>query len=171
MNNALTPKGKVSAQKAIIQKALIDAKFFKPDEDPNPDAFANVLGKPNFQKATKIFFEGAAKDRLDGITKLLNSTRRAQEATTTVRTGERLLAPAAGTLGAIAVAANPLVGVPVVALSTALVKAYDSRPFRSLMLKLKGTRPESRQEARILEAAFPIVLGELQAAKEKLKQE
>lgn len=171
LNNALTAKGKVSAQGAIIQKALQDAKFFTPDADPNPDAFANVLGKPNFQKATNVFFEGAAKDRLEGVTKLLNSTRRAQEATTTVRTGERLLAPAAGVAGVLGVSANPLIGVPAIALGTALVKAYDSRAFRNLMLKLKGTRPDSRQELNILEAASAIVSGALPAAIEEQQSE
>lgn len=166
LNNALTTKGQVNAQKAIIQKALQDSKFFTPDADPNPDAFSTVLGRPNFQKATNVFFKGAGKDRLDGITRLLNATRRAQQATTTVRTGERLLAPAAGVAGALGVSASPIVGGTALALGTALIKAYESRPFRSLMLKLKGTRPGSRQEAKILESAIALVGAELQVSKE-----
>ena len=171
LHNSLTTKGKVNAQKALIQKALQDAKFFTPDAEPNPDAFATVIGRPNFRKAANVFFEGESKARLDGVTRLLNATRRAQEATTKVRTGERLLAPAAGVAGALGVSANPLVGVPTVALGTALVKAYDSRPFRNLMLKLKGSRPGSRQEAKLLEAASAIVAGGLPASIEELQEQ
>lgn len=167
LNNALTPAGKVNAQKALIQKALTDSKYFNPDLEPNPNAFLTAINKPNFQKAKNVFFEGESQKRLDGLNRALAATRRAQEASTTVRTGEKLLLPAA-IGGSIA---NPLAGVSATLATSVISKAYESRAFRNALVKLSGTKPQSRQELEALEGVYTMLAAELQAAKAQQERE
>lgn len=166
--NALGPKGRTAAQRAIIQDALIKSKFFDADETPNPNAFATQLSKPNTQQAVNVFFRGKEKAEIDGINRLLNATRRAQEAGTVVKTGEQVVPIAAGAI--IAQFADTAVGLGAVATASALAKAYESTRFRNLLIKLKNTKPGSPQETRALELAVPAVLAELQAAKTAQQQ-
>jgi hypothetical protein len=171
LHKSLTPEGRINAQKALIQKALQDSKYFDVDKSPNPDVFTNVLNKPNFQKAKNVFFEGANKDRIDGLNRVLNATRRAQEATTSVRTGEKVVLPLVGAIGGTGIVVNPLVGIPSTIAVSAIAKAYESRAFRNALLKLSGTKPQSRQELQLLEGIMTTLVAEVAAAKSQQEQE
>jgi hypothetical protein len=162
LNNALTPKGKVNAQKALIQKALTDSKFFDLDAEPNPNAFATALNRPNFQKAKNIFFEGTqGKDRLDGLNRVLNVTRRAQDATSTVRTGEKAV------FSSVALASffEPSV-IGAAAAVSAITRAFESRAFRNALVKLKGVKPGTKQEAKLFDTITTSLVAAQQAQTE-----
>jgi hypothetical protein len=173
LHNALGEKGRASARGALIQQALKDSKFFEVDANPNPDALATALNRPAFQQASKVFFKGEGKAELDGFIRLLDSTRRAQSGQAVVKTGEALLLP--GGLGAAGagLASGLLPSIPTVAgvtFASGLAKAYESKMFRNLLIKLNSTPVGSRLEAKALELAVPFALAELQAAKTKQEE-
>jgi len=169
--NSLDETGKVNAQKALLQEALTRSGYFDEGVDVNPDRFATAITKPNFQKAAKVFFRGNDKDILEGMQKVLNASRRAQEASTSVRTGEKLLLPAVAGAGGVATYTDPFTAIPATALTSALIKGYESKKFRNLMVRLKGSPAGSKREQAALDAVATAVVAELQAAKEQQKQE
>jgi hypothetical protein len=172
LHNALGEKGRAAARGSLIQQALKDSKFFEVDANPNPDALATALNRPSFQQASKVFFKGKDKAELDGFIRLMNATRRAQSGQAVVKTGEALLLPG-GAAGVGAGIGSGVVSAPVAAsllgTGSAIAKAYESKAFRNLLIKLNSTRVGSNLETKTLEAVVPFVLSELQAA--KVKQE
>ena len=166
LHSQLTDKGRETAKKALIQQALKDSKFFELDINANPDALATALNKPAFQMAANVFFKGAAKAELDGLNRLLNATRQAQKGQAAVKTGE--IAAAMLPVGGVAALASqfPLTTAGGVALSSAMVKAYESKLFRNLMIKLKNAEPGSTQALKIQEAAMPFILSAVQSTKD-----
>lgn len=164
-------RGRESARRAIIQDALKESKFFEVDANPNPDAFATALNKANRQQAIKVFFHGEGKKEIDGLARLLNATRRAQQGSTVVKTGEQATSLIMGGGAGVAIGANAQVAVPVIATASAILKGYESKPFRNLLIKIGNTQPGSTAEKRLLEAAGLFVASGLQAAKEQPVEE
>lgn len=158
--------GRESARKAIIQDALKDSKFFEVDTNPNPDAFATALNRANRQQAINVFFRGDAKKELDGLTRLLDATRRAQQGSAVVKTGEQMVPMM--TSGAMmgGVMADPIMTGSIVGGTSILLKAYESRPFRNLLLKIGNTKTGTTAEKRLLDLASATVVGGFQAATE-----
>ena len=173
LHNALGEKGRASAKGALIQQALKDSKYFEVDVNPNPDALATALNRPAFQQATKVFFKGTDKAELDGFIRLLNSTRRAQSGQAITKTGESLLLPGGGLGVGAAIGSGIIPAAPTVAgvaLASGLAKAYESKAFRNLLIKLEGTQVGSKRESRAFEMMIPFALSELQAAKTKQEE-
>jgi hypothetical protein len=165
LRNALGPKGRLEAKKALLQQALTDARFFETDVNPNPDALVTALNRKSFQQAKKVFFSGADGAELDGFIRMLDVTRRAQAGQAVVKTGEQLLLPAAAAMLGFTATANPFLTASAVATVTAIAKAYESTAFRTIMTKLKSTRKGSKSELSAIQTATPLILAELQAAK------
>lgn len=162
--------GRDAARRLIIQDALKDSKYFEVDANPNPNTFATALNKPNRQHAFKVFFRGDAKKEIDGLARLLQATRRAQDGSAVLKTGEQnLLMILGGMTGAGAYAA-PGVVIPTVAIGSAIAKAYESTLFRNLLLRLGNTQRGSKAETGLLELAATSVVAELQAAKEEQEE-
>ena len=63
-----------------------------------PNAFATEMKK--FQPQINTFFKGEERKQLEGLQRLLDATRRAQDAAVTTPTGQQVLG--AGTLAAAA---------------------------------------------------------------------
>ncbi|MCP3999403.1 MAG: hypothetical protein GY727_00615 [Gammaproteobacteria bacterium] len=168
---SLDDTGRESARKAIIQDALKDSKFFEVDANPNPNAFATALNKPNRQQAIKVFFKGKDKAEIDGLNRLLNATRRSQDAAQLLRTGEQAILPAAGGAAGVAVASEPVLGLAALTTASGLAKAYESKTFRNLLLKLRNTKKGSKQEKELLELAAAIAAGESQVAKTRQEEQ
>lgn len=170
---ALGDKGKASAKGALIQRALKDSKFFEVDANPNPDALATALNRPAFRQAAKVFFKGEDKLELDGFIRMLDATRRAQSGQAVVKTGEALLLPS-GIAGLGAGVGSGMIGAaPTIAgvtIASGLAKAYESKAFRNLLIKLSNTKKGSRQESRAFELASTFVASELQAAKKEQEE-
>lgn len=163
LNSSLTPKGQSSARAAIVRDALDESGFFR--GDVNPDRLATALGKTNRKQAIDAFFDPQDKKQLDGLVKLLNATRRAQQASAAPPTGiQTIPGLAAGGVG-FGVASNPLLTLGTVGTVSLAAKAYESKAVRSLLLKIANSKPGSKIETGLLEAAVPSVLAGLQAAK------
>lgn len=168
---SLDESGRTAAKSAIIQDALKESRFFNVDESPNPNAFASAMNKPNRQQAVKVFFRGADKKELDGLTRLLNATRRAQDASVAPKTGELLTLPAIGTAATAGLLSSPAIAIPAALTASTLAKVYESKPFRTLMLKLQSSAPGSRIETGLLESALSSVVAGFQAAKTEQKDQ
>jgi len=165
LKKSIGEDGQKAARGAIIQDALKDSKFFEIDANPNPDAFATALNRPNRRQAINVFFEGAAKKEIEGLTRLLNSTRRAQQGSAVIKTGEQLVPVATGGAIGAALYADAVTGLSATVVASALAKAYESTRFRNLLLKLRNTQAGSKRETRLLELASTFAVPELQAAK------
>lgn len=168
--DSMDTAGRESARRAIIQDALKDSKYFEVDSNPNPDAFATALNRANRQQAINVFFRGQGKAELDGLTRLLDATRRAQQGSTVVKTGEQMVPMM--TSGAVmgGVMADPLLTGSVVGGTSILLKAYESRPFRNLLLKIGNTKTGTIAEKRLLDLASATVAGGFQAATESQEE-
>lgn len=170
LKKSIGDDGVIQAQKAIIQDALKDSRFFEVDSNPNPDAFATALNKANRQQAINVFFSGRDKAQIDGLTRLLNATRKAQSGQAVIKTGEQVIpATIGGGLGAAAYA-DPFFGFTTAAVTSGIAKAYESKAFRDLLVRLKNSQPKSKVESRILDAAVTSVVSELQAAKTRQEE-
>lgn len=161
MNSLLDDAGKRKAQISILKDALTESGFFQ--TGANPNRFVTAITKPARQKAINVFFKGAAKKELDGITRVLGATRRAQDAPVSTATGQQLIAPVAAIAGAQLDAgisfgtAGTLAGV---------ARAYESSAVRNLLLKLANTPKGSRAEQQILSKALPFFNSAAQGARQ-----
>jgi len=169
--DSMDSAGREAGRRAIIQDALKDSKFFEVDSNPNPDAFATALNRANRQQAINVFFRGAGKAELDGLTRLLDATRRAQQGSTVVKTGEQMVPMM--TSGAVmgGVMADPILTGSLVGGTSVLLKAYESRPFRNLLLKIGNTKTGTTAEKRLLDLASATVAGGFQAARTAPEEE
>ncbi len=156
LHDSLGANGRVAAKKALLQQALKDAGFFKVDAAPNPDAIATALNRPAFQQASKVFFSDSGKAELEGITRLLDVTREAQRSQAMLQTGQQLLLPSlAGAAGALAGTGTVSPGILAAAIGTgsALIKAYESKAFRNILIKISSAKKGAPIPPRLLDAA------------------
>lgn len=163
LNNSLTDKGRASARAAVIQNALEKSGW---PSQINPDRFASALSKPNAQKAIAAFFGPQDKKQIDGLTRLLDATRRAQQAKLLPETGAQLVPFAgAGALTALGKVDPVLTGLGAATIS-GFAKAYESKGFRTMLIKLANTKKGSKKETELLDTAIPAVLLGSMAATE-----
>lgn len=163
LRSSMGAKGTKAAQSAIIRNAMQDAGFFS--GDPNPNRLATSLAKPNIQKAINVFFDDAAKKELKGMQKLLDKTRRAQDAAVSTPTGQQLIPFALGG-GAVA---DPLTTALIGGSVSAVTKARESKAFRNLILKLANAPSGSKREKQIINGLAPFVAS-IQVPEQKDEQ-
>jgi hypothetical protein len=159
LNRALSERGRAAARGAIIKDALETSGFFT---SANPDRLATALNKPKTRKSIDAFFNAQDRRQLEGFTRLLDSTRRAQAAAVSTPTGQQLVPLAIGG-GAIA---DPLTTFLSAGTLAAATRGYESRFVRNALLKLAASRAGSRQESQLLRQLQPIATGALQAARQ-----
>ena len=161
MASLLDDTGKRRAQVSILKDALTESGFFQ--TGANPNRFVTAIKKPARQKAINVFFKGAAKKELDGMTRVLEATRRAQDAPVSTATGQQLIAPVAAIAGAQLDAgisfgtAGTLAGV---------ARAYESSAVRNLLLKLANTPKGGRAEQEVLSRVLPFFNSAAQGARQ-----
>lgn len=168
LKNSLGPNGRKSARAAIVKDALDRSGFFR--SDPNPNKFATELGKTNTKQAIDILFNETDKKQLLGLQRLLDATRRAQDASLTLETGASLVPWAGGGAVALGAQMSPFITGSAVASLSVIAKAYESAAFRDLLLRVQSTQKGSKQEQKILSAAIPSLLVALQGTKEEPQQ-
>lgn len=168
LNKSLTPEGRTSARAAIVADALDESGFFR--GDINPDRLATALNKTKRKQAIDIFFDGKAKREIQGLSKLLDATKRAQQAAAAPPTGVQTI-PLLTTAGVGAgVATDAVTTFGTVGTLAGIAKAYESTAFRTLLLKIANSKKGSRIETGLLEAAVPSVIAGLQASKAQQEQ-
>lgn len=168
LNKSLGAKGKASAKAAIIQDAMKQSGFLS--GNVNPDRLANAFNRPQTRQAIDVFFEGSGKKEIEGITKLLNATRRAQQSSAAPATGvQNLPLIGAGGVGA-GLTVAPITTMATATTLSALAKAYESKGFRNLLVRLGNTKKGSKAESKLLEQVGPIALPASMVATEAQEQ-
>ncbi len=163
LNSALTPTGRRSARAALVYDALAESGYFADPANANPDRLANALKRQNRMQAVDVFFIGNDKDALQGFVRLLDATRRAQQAAVVTPTGQQLVPFAVGG----AAFAEPVMAAISTATLSGIGRFYESAGMRNFLLKLNNTKPGSRQEMSVIEAAVPALTASLKTLSEQ----
>lgn len=143
--SSMTQSGKQNARAAIISNIVDNVS--KRAGGMTPNAFATEMKK--FQPQVNTFFKGEERKQLEGLQRLLDATRRAQDAAVTTPTGQQVLG--AGTLAAAAtdLGATVLTGGTV----GGIARLYESAPVRDSLLRLASVPKGSTQfEKALLDA-------------------
>ncbi|MCG6365117.1 hypothetical protein [Vibrio fluvialis] len=127
---SMDTKGRSAARAAIIGKAYEKS-------GGSPDKFLNELNRLSSQVG--IFFKGATKREVEGLSRYLDQTRRASRAGAVTPTGQELFQVAVP-----ATVTGDIIGTggqgTMTALSYgALAKAYESKSVRNALLRLANT--------------------------------
>lgn len=157
---SLTPEGRANARSVIIQD--IFEALDKRQTGLTPDAFMAEIKKRN--KTIDTFFRGDERKQLNGLMRLLEHTRRAQQinATFASPTGERLMGAGALASGFV----NPLIPASYGSIGLA-AKVYESPRVRNIMARLSSIPPGSTQ----FEKAARELQSALQSSAQALKEQ
>jgi len=135
----LSPQGRAMARQAIIARAAARATNAG-EEVASPTRFANEVR--DLGRSVGVFFNGGDLARLQGLTRVLNATRRAGEANVFPTTGAQLFLPTliTGGVGALggfkALAGGAGIG--------AAARVYESPAVRNLLLQASRTEDPQR---------------------------
>lgn len=137
----LDAKGQASARAAILEDVATRSLDNK-TKQLSPVQFLGNLGSA--EKQTGIFFSGADKNAIDGLTRYLNLTKRAGEFNYDPSTGQKLLLPTiAGMIGH----SLGFAGTALVAGATyGLGRLYETPGVRNLLLKMPKVAAGSPEE-------------------------
>ena len=150
----LPPAGKKKVQAALLQRAFDNAGG---PEGVSVERFLSNID--SLSKKIGVAFEGADRQALEGVSRLLDATRRGAAAGANVRTGEQNL-PAIMGIG-VTQALGLGGGVASLGVGGLVARLYESPIMRDRLLRLASTKAGSPQESRLLEvimrSATPIV--------------
>ena len=135
--NSLSDKGRAVAMSGLISKIV--EKATSNEGALNPTGLLNGLEKQ--KKALAIFGSKGDRDYLEGVTQILNVTRRAQEAAAAPETGAKFV-PFAGLV-------HPGALIPSIA-GGILGRLYESKATRNLIMKLGKTSVGSSRFANLM---------------------
>ncbi len=141
--DSLTTEGKRNARSALIYRAFDNAS--KRSGGISPNSFSSELNK--ITKNTDVFFKGQDKKQLEGFKRLLEATRRAQDAAVETPTGQQLLGAGAGYAAFTDLGATLGLG----GTAGGLARLYESAPVRNALLRL-GSVPKGSD--KYLKALF-----------------
>lgn len=158
--NSLTNEGRQNARAAIISRVVE-----RLGDRITPNTFATEMGKQGLQIST--FFKGRERNQLEGFLRLLNATRRAQDAPIVTPTGQQLLG--AGILAAGATDLGATIGIA--GTVGGLARLYESAPVRNVLLRLSSQRPGSSQFERTLREAAEILSASAQTGRQTTQGE
>lgn len=160
---SLTNEGRENARSAIISKVIDNLS--KRQAGITPNTFASEMGKYGLQTGT--FFKGEEKEALNGLLKVLNATRRAQDAAVLTETGQQLLG--AGTLASAATNLPMTLGTAVTV--GGLARIYESPPVRNALLRMNSIPKGSTQFEKALSEAMAALSSAGQASREEVKEQ
>jgi hypothetical protein len=140
----LTPVGKANAQIAILARAAEKAGGV---ENISPDKFANEVKR--LSQSVGVFFNGSDLQRVQGLVRALDATKRAGQAAALPTTGVQGVPFVAGTFltdllgsGGAAIASAVSIG--------GLARAYESKTVRDILMRLPKTVKGSAEEAALI---------------------
>lgn len=146
--NSLSEDGKRNARGLIIQDMVEKAGGI---ENLSPARFTREL--KNAGKKIGVAFDAADADRLTGLLRALQFTRRADQAGVTTPTGQSLIPLLAGGLGGASAYFIPgVTGTAGALLTTAIAGAriYESKAVKNILVALSRTAPGSKAEQNVL---------------------
>lgn len=142
----LTPQGRAAARIAVLQRALGKADGI---ENLSPQKFANEVTRLGNQVG--VLFQPADRARVEGLVRVLKATQRASVAAAAPPTGVQAVPFAAGALltDLFGSAGGATVGAGSIGL---LARAYESKPVRDALLRIRSVPPASPQEEQLIRA-------------------
>ena len=146
--NSLSEDGKRNARGLIIQDMVEKAGGI---ENLSPARFTREL--KNSGKKIGVAFEPADADRLTGLLRALQFTRRADQAGVTTPNGQALIPLLAGGLGGAGAYFVPgATGAAGALLTTSIAgaRAYESKAVKNILVALSRTAPGSKAEQNVL---------------------
>lgn len=165
--NALSPIGRQNVKAALIDDAA--SKSVLANGEINPNRFGAELAKRD--KNIDVFFKGQERDAVKGLTRLMQVTRRGQDAALAPTNGSAAIPYAMGA-GAIADLGATLAAA---ATGGGIARIYESAPVRNLLLKLANTPANTRQEGEIIRKIYASIqaakLQQSEQEKERQRQE
>lgn len=157
----LTPEGRASAQIAILQRAARKALGVERIElsdlqTISPEKFMSELRR--LGPSVDVFFTGQDRQRVQGLLRALDLTRRAPQSVTMPKTGEQLALPViTAYLGQLFGGSAGLVATGAVG---GLARVYESKLARDLLLKLPQTKRNSEQELELAKRLVEAIRAE-----------
>jgi hypothetical protein len=146
LSRNLTPQGKTVARQAVLARAAKKAEVDTPEgRIISPDKFKNEVKRLSNQVG--ILFSGNDLDRLEGLVRILNVTRRAGEAGALPATGVQNVLPTAA-FGGVAAFGGGLTGflgaLAAAGSAGAAARIYESAPVRNILLQASKTKNEQK---------------------------
>lgn len=144
----LPPSGRKNAERAILWNAAEKAKFRTQEgEQFSPDLFNKYLKDNRAQ--LEVFFQGDARQQLDGFSRLLTATQRAGQANNPNSqrpTGVPFLLGSlmADLFGGTGGAVTGAIG------TGGLARLYESAPVRNRLMQLSNSNPGTPEEQQIV---------------------
>jgi hypothetical protein len=162
---SLTPAGRESARAAILARAAEKATSEVAEGTViSADKFANEVKR--LGTSVGVFFSGDDLKQIEGLTRVLNITKRASEAAAAPPTGVQAAIPVSaaalssyfggGLLGFLATLGTAG-GIGVAA------RIYESAPIRNLLIKIPQTVVGSSEEAALLKRLTSTIQQQQQA--------
>jgi hypothetical protein len=150
--SSLTPVGRERARAAILSRAAEKASVEVAEGTSiSPDKFANEVKR--LGTSVGVFFNGDDIKQVEGLTRVLNLTKRASEAAASPPTGVQNALP----IGLVAISSFFGGGIPgflaTIATSGGIGSAariYESAPVRNLLIKIPQTVSGSKEEAALI---------------------
>lgn len=140
----LSPNGRARAQAAILEEAISKAGGI---DNINPTQFVNQMQR--LGASTGVFFTGPDKARLDGFVRVLNLTRRAQEAAANPATGVQMV-PYLPAATAYATTGDPLLSAAALGGFGLVARMYESAAARNILTRLPKVRVGSEEETKLI---------------------
>ena len=151
----LDDNGRSAARMTVLSEILDKASNRVGGLTPN--SLATQLRKNKNQ--IDIFFKGQEKDQIRGLQKLLDATRRAQDAKVATPTGQQLI----GILGPAGVITNPVETLLGGGTIGSMARIYESPAIRDILVRINAVKGDARDRA-FIDAANKIQAA-VQAAK------
>jgi len=163
----LGAKGRDSARASIIKDLMDKSGAFKTEQPINVNKFTTEMSKTNAKQAIDVFFTDNQKKQFGALERLLNATREAQDVAVNTRSGQELVPLGAFSAAGYGLNIAPLTTLALAGTTSAALKAYESKPFRSLLLKIARTKKGSKEEKKIFQTLLPSAYAAQMAAREQ----
>lgn len=167
--SGLTPAGRANARASILAQAADKAKFELQDGTKmfSPEKFNAEIKR--LQPQIGVFFRGDDLKQVEGLSRVLNLTRRAGEAGVVTATGQEAVPFVAGSalqsfLGSFGGTLAAAGGIGLTA------RIYESAPVRNLMMKLGTTKRGSAEEAVIVKRLLTTIQTQSEAIQSKAQE-
>ena len=146
----LDTSGRQNARMSLMRRALDDATK---GGEISTARFVSQLGK--LEKNFDVFFRGEAKTEINGLKRLLETTKRAEQAGVVTPTGQTAQISAATALAAGAGIGDPRAIATLFLASTIglTAKAYESAGVRNMLIRLGKSPKRSTLEADLIRLA------------------
>lgn len=160
MYRSLTNEGRANVRAALISRVVEDV--LKRQAGFTPNSFVSELAKHELNIG--IFFKGKDRQQLGGLRRVLDATRRAQDAAVTTPTGQQLLG--AGTIAGLWF--EPATTSTLAVSVGRIARLYESQAVRNALVRLGQTPRGSTLFEQHLASAFDTLVPAAQSLRSKI---